>query len=218
MATKEDFQFEKEEGMRKTEVKDILMEGEEILVELTPNKKDYVLESILKGLPFVLIWLAFDVFFIVMICTQSHLEPGFQIGIIIPFFAFHLLPVWLYIAKIVKVFVGYKNIKYVFTDRRVIIRSGVIGVDFKYFFYSDIDAVRVEVGLLDKLFKVGDIHITSKTQTAILEDVDKPYEYANRIQIITNDIKADIEYPNALRPEENPGYTTKYKGKGGNNN
>ena len=43
-------------------------------------------------------------------------------------------------------------------------------------------------------------------------DVDNSKEVYLKIQKIVMDIQTDIEYPNALRPEENPGYKTKYKG------
>ena len=42
-----------------------------------------------------------------------------------------------------------------------------------------------------------------------LLDIEKPY---TRLQKIVLDIQSDIEFPNAYRPSENPGYKTKYKG------
>ena len=43
-------------------------------------------------------------------------------------------------------------------------------------------------------------------------NIEKPHEIYPRLQKIVLDIQTDIEYPNALRPDENPGYNTKYKG------
>ena len=57
---------------------------------------------------------------------------------------------------------------------------------------------------------MGDIHITSQNQSVVLEDVHHPHEYMNKIQDITRDIKTDIAFPNKYRPEDNPGYHTKY--------
>ena len=103
--------------------------------------------------------------------------------------------------------------QYVFTEKRVIIRSGLVGIDFKSIYYSDISGVNVKVGFLDRLLKVGDIYIRANNQSAVLNDIQNPYFILSRLQKITLDIKTDIYYPNNLRPEENDGYNTKYTGK-----
>lgn len=212
MVDKDYFDIEKD-PIKMNEIKDILNEGEQVLVELTPNKKDFILEAIFKGLPFVLIWVAFDVFFLIQIFGVSGFDTSMKLFIIIPFFILHLIPLWLYIGRVVKRVIGYKNIKYVFTDQRIIIRDGLIGIDFKFFYYSEINSVEVKVGILDRLFKVGDIYIHSDTKQAIIEDINNPYEYSKRIQKLTTDLKSDIYYPNDLRPKENHGYNTRYKRK-----
>lgn len=197
-----------DDPLKKNEIKDVLTEGEMVLVELAPNRRDYIYEAMLKGLPVTLLWAAFDVFFIIMILNTGMGND--VLWVIIPFFILHLLPVWLYFFNIFKAIREYRNIKYVFTQERIIIRSGIIGIDFKYFFYHDIDSVDVKVGILDRLFKVGDLYIKSKTDTAVLHDIDNPYHYANKIMGLTKDIKADIYFPNDLRPKENHGYKTTY--------
>ena len=40
-------------------------------------------------------------------------------------------------------------------------------------------------------------------------DIEDCYEVYKKIQKIIVDIQTDIEHPNALRPEENPGYKSK---------
>lgn len=203
--------FDISEGIKANKIEDLLSEDEEVLLRLKPDKKDYIMESIFKGLPVVLIWSGFDTFFIYMLVSSGVLqEMGFMFIFIIGFFLVHLFPVWMYVANIVRKVASYKNIEYVFTDKRIIIRSGVI-VDYKMLYYSDISSVVVKVGLWDRLFKVGDLHITTINQNAVLEDIHSPYQYGDKIQEIVRDLKADMEYPNDLRPEENHGYKTKYK-------
>ena len=131
----------------------------------------------------------------------------------IVFFALHLVPVWLYIASIIRRVGGYKNLQYHLTNKRIIIRNGLIGIDFKIFYYSDISSLSVKVGLWDRMFKVGDLYIQSANQSAVLEDISKPYFYLSKIQKIVQDIKTDMSYPNDLRPETNQGYNTKYQPK-----
>lgn len=205
--------FKVENPMKQNKVEDILEKDEKILQRLKPNAKVIRLEAIFKGLPLALLWLVFDATFIVMMVGTGAIEQApWMIAIIIGFFAIHLLPVWIYIANVVKKIGGYKNIEYVFTDKRIIIRSGLVGIDFKSIYYTSLESVNLKVGLFDRLFKVGDIYLKANTQTAVLEDIENPYVYLSKLQKIALDIKSDIYYPNDLRPSENHGYQTEYKG------
>ena len=205
--------FQLDENIKQNKIEDILTEGETVLVRLQPHRKTYVLESIFKGLPLALVWLGFDAFFIFMIITQNVAANigGWFIPFMILFFGIHLIPVWLFIYNLIKNLAGYKNLEYVFTDKRIIIRSGVIGVDFKFIYYEEIQSVLVKVGIFDRLFKVGDLYIKTESQTGVIEDIKAPYQYSTKIQKIAQDIKTDINYPNDLRPDENHGYNTKLK-------
>jgi hypothetical protein len=140
---------------------------------------------------------------------MSSMPIGAVIGIIV-FFAFHLTPVWIWLANIITASRGYKNLEYVFTNKRIIIRSGIIGIDFKNIYYTEIESVNLKVGLVDKMLGVGDIYIKSNNKAQILFDIEDPYFITQKLQEIVIDIKTDVEFPNGLRPEENPGYNTKY--------
>lgn len=205
--------FKTDNPMKQNSIEDILSKDEKILQRLKPNRKVLLLESIFKGLPFVLLWAAFDIFFIVMMVTTGAFnENPNLLWIVIPFFGFHLLPLWIYIANIVKTVTGAKNIEYVFTNKRIIVRSGVIGIDFKNIYYTDVEGINCKVGIFDRMFKVGDLYVKAHDQSAVLMNIVTPYFYLEKLQKITLDIKADIQYPNDLRPKENHGYDTEYKG------
>ena len=166
----------------------------------------------MRMLPIAIIWLIFDGAFIVGISigiSQESIPLGI-LGFIIPFFLLHLMPVWMWIGNTVRAFREVKNLEYAITDKRIIIRSGVIGIDFKFINYTEIDSVNVKVGFIDKIFKVGDIYINSSVNSGVLWDVSNPYGIARALQKVTTDIKSDIHYPNALRPDSNPGYKTGY--------
>jgi uncharacterized membrane protein YdbT with pleckstrin-like domain len=47
----------------------------------------------------------------------------------------------------------YKNIYYAYSNKRIIIRSGIFGVDFKSLDMSMIGAVNVYVSLIDKIVR-----------------------------------------------------------------
>ena len=90
------------------------------------------------------------------------------------------------------------------------VKSGTIGIDFKNIYYADISSVNVKVGLVDRLCKVGDIYIKSREGATVLYDIENCYFITNKLQEITLDLKMDASFPNALRPETNRGFNTKY--------
>ena len=201
--------FKMENDKQATKVEDVLDKNETVLLRLKPNKKAYIWSSILKMMPLALLWAAFDITFIVLMAKEGEsMGPG--LWFMIPFFLLHLAPVWIWLGQIITSAIGYKNIEYVFTEKRIVIKTGIIGIDFKSVFYSEIEGIKVNVGLIEKLFKVGDIYFQSFKQSTILHDVSNPYFLLNKLQKITLDIKTDINYPNDLRPSENHGYNTKY--------
>ncbi|QQG52591.1 MAG: PH domain-containing protein [Candidatus Falkowbacteria bacterium] len=49
--------------------------------------------------------------------------------------------------------------EFVITDKRVLIKSGIIGTDFNSIYFTEIKSANVNVGLVDKLLSVGTINI-----------------------------------------------------------
>ena len=201
-----------ENAMQKNSIDDIVDPNEKVLWRGQPNAKSYVLASMLKMLPIALLWMAVDGFFIGFIATgmASGNIPLALLGFVVPFFLIHLAPVWIWIGKTVKATREVKNLEYAITDKRIIIRSGVVGIDFKFINYAEIDSVNVKVGIIDRIFRVGDIYVNASVNSGVLWDVDEPYRIGNALQKVTMDIKSDIHYPNAMRPGANAGYKTEY--------
>ena len=199
--------------MHINKIEDFLNEDEQILWRAKPKKSAFIWSKILNMLPFALIWLAFDGAFIGLM-VSFDLFSSMPVGLIIflvVFFLFHLTPFWIWLSNVITATAQHKNIEYAFTDKRIIIRTGII-VDIQNIFYMDIQSVNLKVGLIDRMLKVGDIYITTKLNTIVLWDLENPYMIVNKLQKISSDIKTDMYFPNALRPEENEGFKTKYKG------
>ncbi len=214
-------------SVEQSKLENMLGEGETVLWSGKPVKSAFILNSITTLLPFVILWLAIDLFVIIQIVSTGLADQ--MLGFIIPFFILHLLPVWLWISKFITSFKRWENTEYAVTDKRILLRSGFIGVDYKNIFYKDIKNVTLKVGVIDKMLNVGDIHI--QTNSAMgnytqngdivygntisggtgIYDIENPYETLNLIQKIILDIQTDMAYPNDLRPQENHGYNTKYK-------
>ena len=198
--------------MRINNIDDFIDKDEEILWRGKPKRSAFIWSRVLTMLPFALIWVLFDGFFIGMLATNDVFSnmPTFMIVFLIFFFLFHLAPFWIWLSNVITAGIQHKNIEYALTTKRIIIRSGIV-VDIKNIYYMDIQSVNVKVGLLDRMLKVGDIYITTKLEKVVLNDITNPYLITNKLQKITNDIKTDMYYPNAMRPSENQGYQTKYQ-------
>ncbi len=203
--------FKTEEGGKEpADIASVIGADEKILWRGKPKKSVYIAGRVLSMLPFALLWLAFDGTFIAMLCIFGSSMPlPFIIGICV-FFAFHLAPVWIWIANVVTANRQHKNLEYAFTDRRIIVKSGIIGIDFKNIFYADIGSVNLRVGIIDKICKTGDIYIKSREGATVLYDLENPYFLVERLQKITLDLKMDASYPNELRPKTNSGFGTEY--------
>jgi len=117
-------------------------------------------------------------------------------------------------------FLVYGNTCYGYSNKRLMMRSGFFGIDFKTIDYDKISDIEVNVNPIENLFGVGTIQAFSGRTTekgARIYDkfisIANPYEVFKRIKEVSVDVKTDWNYPNALRPEENPGYQTKYNPK-----
>ena len=193
-------------------IDEILGENEQVLWRGAPKKKAYVLNAFFKMFPFAFIWLLFDGAFIgaFLFAGSKGDIPPFAIVMLVAFFAIHLLPVWIWLGNILTASKQHKNLEYVFTNRRIVLKSGIIGIDFKNIYYSDIQSVNLKVGIIDRILKVGDVYIKSANGADVLFDIDDPYFITQKLQAIVLDIKTDVQFPNALRPKENAGYNTVY--------
>lgn len=196
-------------------IQDVLFENENVLWEGTPDKTAYVARIAKGKILSALIFLMFDGFFIFMLALFADKNDFFKKMLIfmLVFCIFHLLPVWTLIASVTKALVAHKNISYAITDRRIIARTGVIGLDFENINYTDITNIDVDVSVIEKIRNVGTVRIRTSSGRAVnLFSIKNPYKTAKMLNKTYIDTNSDIHYPNALRPEHNPGYNTKYTG------
>ncbi len=194
-----------------------LMPGEQILWQAKPKKNAFVINKAMAMMPIALIWLLFDGFFIVtMLSTGEMGGAGF---FLVPFFALHLMPVWIWLYNVLTANKHWQNTVYYITDKRILIQRGFASKELETIYYKDIRNVNLKISIIDQMLGVGDIHFDvglysqkNRPLTKAFLDVAEPHQVYNRVQQIVMDIQTDIEYPNAYRPEENPGYQTRYRG------
>ena len=171
-----------------------LVEGEQIEWSGKPQRKAFIVNNVLKMLPVALLWLVFDTFFIVMLTKTAGMLPVPAIVFLCIFFVFHLMPVWMWIYRCATASKRHKNIEYAFTNKRIIVRKGIVAVDFKSIDYKDVVAVNLRYGLIDKAAKVGDIYITSTGKATVLEDLENPASVEQLLQRIISDKKPGVAF------------------------
>ena len=195
------------------ELKRMVGMDETILYEGKPDKKCFIYESIFNPLlPFAIIWAIFDMGFMGVAMGSMQL-------IMIPFLLFHMMPVWIYLAGVIFSFRKYKNTYYIVTEHAVYISSGIFTMNLEAKTFAELSRVNLHRGIFDQMFHVGDVQITTnqftrKNMPAVL-GINSISDYAEVYQLVKKlqkDIYSDTMYPNDLRPEENHGYKTRYRG------
>ncbi len=143
----------------KSQLESIVGRKEQILWRAKPNKLCYVLESIFNPtLPFALIWLLVDSFFISGFFSAKGNGPSNYI--LVPFFLFHLMPVWIYLGGVLTTFLRYKNTEYIITDKRIYTSGGTFSYTEHCIEYADIKTIRTEIGFFDKILSLGDVIVS----------------------------------------------------------
>ncbi len=195
------------------ELKSMVGLEETILYEGKPDKKCFIFESIFNPLmPFAIVWAIFDMSFL-------HMSMGGMSFVIIPFLLLHMMPVWIYLASVVFAVRKYKNTYYIVTDHAVYVSGGIFTMNLETKTFAELSRVNLHRGIFDQIFHVGDVLITAnqftrKGMPAVM-GINSISEYSKVFQLVKKlqkDIYSDIMYPNDLRPEENHGYKTKYRG------
>jgi len=195
------------------ELKSMVGNDETVLYEGKPDKRCFIFESIFNPLlPVAIIWAVIDIGFL-------GLASGEFNSILTPFMLFHMMPVWIYLSFGIFSFRKYKNTYYIVTDHAVYISSGIFTMNLEAKTFAELSRVNLHRGVFDQMFHVGDIQITTNQMTnknmpAILH-INSISNYAEVYQLVKKlqkDIYSDIMYPNDLRPQENHGYRTKYRG------
>lgn len=218
----------------KSELELMVGSNEKILWKGKPNKRCFILEGIFNPmLPFALAWFLFDSLFIATFIGGAATSGAPAVFSIFPliFFLIHLMPVWIYLGGVIFVFRRYQHTEYIVTDKGVYISGGLFSYTCNMKPFTELARVNIHRGIIDQIIGVGDVVLTSNNiadyynsdvrvngrlvgtgfgiTISDIKDYRKVFELIKKLQ---EDIYTDTMYPNALRPEENQGYRTKYNG------
>lgn len=218
----------------KSELELMVGSNEKILWKGKPNKRCFILEGIFNPmLPFALAWFLLDSLFIATFIGGAATSGAPAVFSIFPliFFLIHLMPVWIYLGGVIFVFRRYQHTEYIVTDKGVYISGGLFSYTCNMKPFTELARVNIHRGIIDQIIGVGDVVLTSNNiadyynsdvrvngrpvgtgfgiTISDIKDYRKVFELIKKLQ---EDIYTDTMYPNALRPEENQGYRTKYNG------
>lgn len=166
------------------ELKAMVGSEERILYEGRSDKKCFIFESIFNPfLFFSIIWLLFDLF----LFSTIFYMMGFN-KIVFVFAMVHMMPVWVYVIGLFFSFRKYRQTYYIVTDRGVYISSGMFALNFDAKPFTELSRINLHRGVLDQLFHVGDIIITTNQRTdggrfAVMK-IDSISNYAEVYQMI----------------------------------
>lgn len=191
----------------------VLTAGEHILWSGKPKKTPFILSHSLTMMPIAIVWIWFDFTAISSIFSSGDIQ-WFLLG----FFTLHLMPVWIWLGSLITAPKRWCNTNYYVTNRRIIIQGGFLALNEKSLFFKDIRSVQNRIGIFDKVFGTGSILFNSemisnnnKATPPSFQYLENAQQIYTRVQRTVLDMQTDMEYPNAYRPEENPGYNTDYK-------
>ncbi len=150
----------------RSQLESIVGRNEQVLWRGKPNKQCFILESIFNPLlPFAIIWLIFDSFFIFAFTSGAKGAEGL-LTFFVPFMLLHLMPVWIYIGGVLLTFLKYKNTEYLITDKSIYVSGGAINYKETSISYSKISDIQMRRGIFDKKLGVGDVLINPMCRPA----------------------------------------------------
>lgn len=216
--------------MGKSDLELLIGDNESIVWRGKPDFKCFVLESIFNPmLFFALIWGGVD-FTILGFALKAPMEsndgsPFSVAAFLLVFFALHLMPVWMYLGGVIFSVLEYKHTEYIITDKAIYVLSGKFTINTEMKPFTDLSHINIHRGVFDQMIGVGDV-ITECNHTSYsgnshssshrhgislcdLRDYAHVFEIVKKLQ---TDIYSDTMFPNDMRPQENHGYNTTYKG------
>ena len=182
----------------------ILQEDEEIIKVIKPNKTRYIFLSglaytLLALIPILIMAAPFGMAF------EAFREEGAPIPLVIELSVIGGLILLALIVTWLGLNMSYKKTFYAYTNKRILIRRGFIGVDYATLDFEMIGGLMVNVNFLDRLMKGSDnpgtitfgssaspVLYTRNGRTAAyaFRNIDHPYEVYRDLKHMVDEYKA----------------------------
>ena len=202
-------------------------ENERIVWEGRPHKIVTILEAISNPMLIVaLVWTGVDLS--IMGTTVFALKSAGGVSstmgdFTLLFMLVHMMPVWIYLIGVLTVSLRWRNVRFLVTTHGLYVSGGLFSFNYEMKPWTDIGHINIHQGVFDRMFGVGDIifvcaHNSYQTSGSHdsghhhmkiynIPDFQQVFKMVNNLQ---TDVYSDTMYPNAMRPDNNPGYNTRY--------
>jgi fumarate reductase subunit D len=185
----------------KEKFSDIIEKGEEIIKVYKPNKKKFTWVVILSCLGMMILPVVFIILCFVLPADEVAADAEENVAKLVFFIASCAVGLIVLIGILLCV-LYYKNKYYAYTTKRVIVRSGIFGIDYASLEFKSLTATVVSVSLLDKILgnKTGSIKFGSASSQIsggvyqasmmnpyIFRHIEKPYEVMREIKEYINE-------------------------------
>lgn len=147
-----------------------LNENEKVLWKGRPKKSAYVLGKSLAFMPIGIIWGLIDFGVLFFIFTSGEV-PMQVLFFIVPFFALHLTPFWIWLFNLIKASKEQKTLEYVITDYRILVFKGVPKYVDISINISDLTDATLKINFIDRILKVGDIKVYGLDKEIVISDI-----------------------------------------------
>lgn len=186
---------------KKRNAEDFLDARETILWRGIPKKFAYVLGKTISMAPIAILWLAFDLTFIIL--SAKFGDIGAAWFILVPFFAVHMTPVWIWLAGLIKASKETKTIEYIITNKRIIEFKGDVKYISSQIYLKDLSGARLSRDIVDKILKVGDIYVKEKSgKELVLFDIpNSEFMHTKILELCGTKTKTDEFYENHMACE-----------------
>ncbi len=180
----------------------VLEPKENILWEGKPNALPYILDKTIPYLFLATLW----IFLVYIFVLGEHPKEYDSSRLFFLIFPHILMGLALALGPLIYSYFSQKNIRYLATDKRILIQSGILGEDFESIEYDEIAQTKVDLGLRDLLSgRSGSIFLHGKNRNGLvtpsgffyaLHHVENPYEVFKLIEKVSRDFKTEMKYPN----------------------
>ena len=171
---------------------ELLTFEEEIIETYKPHRHAYIMARVLKHIWFIAPWLFIDIIGITsLVRTAISHEEWVLIAIAIIFFGLHLIPVWIWLTKIIIAIKKVNHIEYILTNKRIIVKEGNRILDTHSVLYTTIISVKTDQQRADSKYNVGDIILVTTHKSIVLHNLQNYNEVATIIHK-----KSVVEYEN----------------------
>lgn len=157
--------------------------GEKVLFETRPRFTLNLGSTILKAIILLLFLYFFNTILSLTASAQEYLIYYIQIPLVQGVSYLLLLIVVVLVLSILWDIISWRAVRYLLTTHRVMIKKGIFRKRKIYMPYNMIQDIDVSQGILERLFRAGDIQIYGGHEhtQVVMEDIPNPYQVDNTI-------------------------------------